>query len=188
MRAFKQKTVRGCFGLTLLTCMCIASAATNNECAILATQAGGDLAVDDPARYEQLTQACGQWRPAAPKAPRTAPVAPVAHQPGKPAQKTGVPPKHSALQRVGDSPAKGDEKEGCAYRFYPVKNLKHPIGTEACINGRTEVCKKNAKGVVVWDLIDGSQCSGANVIDIKTRELNTRESILTNDAFKLFQE
>jgi hypothetical protein len=173
--------------LTLLPWLSMAAAATTSECAILATGAASDLAIDDPKRFEYLTQSCGNERPAPSIAPRATPSAQVVQKQGKPTQKAGGPSKPNALQSVSDSPATDDEKEGCTYRVYPVKNLKHPIGMKACLNGKLIICKKNPEGGVHWEDSFAS-CSGEDVIDIKTREFNTKEMFLQRDKLKIFEE
>lgn len=73
--------------LTLSLCLTTTTAATANECAILATEAGNDLADDDPTRYEHLKLACDNQRPKPSIAPRAKPSAPVARMQGKPSSR-----------------------------------------------------------------------------------------------------
>lgn len=173
MLAIKPHLITGLCALALLASPTEASAAANNDCAVLATAQASDLAVDDPERFERLTQACkGRW---------SAPAVMVAQPQGKPTPKAGRSSKNNAPHRVADTPVQVGEKVGCPYRFYPVEGHKHALGTEACIGGRTHICRNTSKGVVDWDLVEGSSCAGANVRDIKAIEYNHRETVLLNE-------
>lgn len=178
MHAIYPHLIMGLCALALLASPKEASAAANNDCAILATAEASDLAVDDPARFERLTQACSHQRSTPTAAPRATPGA---HKQGQPPQKVGGFPKSRIPQRVADAPTPEGEKAGCPYRFYPVEGHKHPPDTEACIGGRTYICRKTSKGVVDWDLVEGSSCAGANVRDIKTIEYNHQADVLMNE-------
>lgn len=173
MHAIKPHLITGLCALALLACPTKASAAAQSDCAVLATAAASDLAVDDPESFERLTQAC--------KSRRSAPAAMLAQPQGKPTPNAARSSQRNAPQRVADTPVQAGEKGGCPYRFYPVEGYKHPQGTEACIGGRTHICRKTSKGVVDWDLVEGSSCTGENVRDIKAYEYNHRESVLMNE-------
>ena len=190
-RAAKSRT-----HLRPISCLCVlalslwasmATAVTANECAILATEAGSDLAVDDPPRYEYLTQVCRNQRRAPSIAPRATPSTPVTQKQGKASPKAGGSSKPNALQRVDDSPAKGDKKESCPYKVYPVKDLKYPIGTKACLKGKLIVCKKNSKGEVAWDS-ELSWASCLDALDIETFERNMKEIESLNGKFKPYED
>lgn len=171
------------FLLSLLSCLSVAPATAANDCAILATGAASDLALDDPERFEYLTRACGDGPPSPPgpvrTTPRAAPPAPVVQGRGATPRKAAGTSSPDALRRVDDSPKGHDADTGCDYLFYPVKNLKHRIGTEACRNNRNLVCRKNAEGVLGWDE-GGSACATAPNA-IPTMELNTRNIHRTKD-------
>lgn len=169
--------------LSLLSCLAVAPATAVNDCAILATGAANDLAIDDPERFEYLTRACGNGPSLPPgpaeSTPRAAPPTPVVQDQGIKSPKAAGTSKRDALRRVDDSPNAVDANTGCDYLFHPVKNLKHRVGTEACKNNRNLVCRKNSQGEISWDE-GGSACLTAPNA-IPTMELNTRNIHRTKD-------
>ena len=74
---------------------------------------------------------------------------------------------------MSDAPVQERAEGGCNYLFHPVKNLKHPVGTEACVDGHNRICRKNAKGILDWDE-GGSACVTAPDA-LRVQELNLSE-------------
>lgn len=166
-----------------LSYLLFSPAFATNDCAILSTGAASDLALEDPERFEYLTRACGSVSPAAPGTsqgiPRPTPPSSVAHDSREKATNSARTPKRNALKRVGDDPVEHRTEGGCDYLFHPVKNLKHPVGTEACMGGQNRICRKNSKGILGWDE-GGSACVTAPDA-LRVQELNTREIHRTKD-------
>lgn len=161
----------------MLSYLPFSPAIATNDCAILSTGAASDLALDDPERFEYLTRACGSVPPASPGASRgtrrSTPPSPVVHNSGEKAPNSAGTAKRNALKRVSDAPVQERAEGGCDYLFHPVKSLKHPVGTEACVGGHNRICRKNAKGILDWDE-GGSACVTAPDA-LRVQELNTRD-------------
>lgn len=118
MHAIYPHLIMGLCALALLASPKDASAAANNDCAILATAEASDLAVDDPARFERLTQACSHQRSTPTAAPRATPGA---HKQGQPPQKVGGSPKSRIPQRVADAPTPEGERRDALIASIPSK-------------------------------------------------------------------
>jgi len=144
-----------------------------NDCAILATGAASELAIDDPDRFEYLTRVCRGESPTKkdvtiPSRPSPATVPLLQNRPaGKPPQPTAAPGNHA----VSDDKQR-NLNEGCAYLFYSVPDSRHAVGTEACKDGRNLVCKRVGAASFQW-VEGGSACvNDPDLLSI--RELNLK--------------
>jgi hypothetical protein len=144
-----------------------------SDCAILATGAASDLAIDDPDRFEHLTRTCrGESSPRnnAPATSRatTPPTAPSQRPPSR------QPPPPRGNRFVSDDDKQRNLQEGCEFLFHSVPDSRHAVGTEACKDGKNLVCKRVGANAFQW-AAGGSAC----VIDpdlLKTQELNLKNT------------
>jgi hypothetical protein len=143
-----------------------------DQCAILATGAASDLAIDDPEKFEYLTRTC-RGEGATKKVPHSTSSsnAIVPTQSGEKGKNSAITGPKKNTQLVNHDPT-NKASIGCDFLFYPSDESKHPIGTMACVNGKHYECRRLDTGSPSWST-SGLGCHSDD-FDIKTKELNLK--------------
>jgi len=158
----------------LITLMALYSAGVMaNECAILATGAASDLAIDDPERFEYLTRVCRGESPTkrTTKPPDRSSPASSLRSRGSVAEQSGRSTGKPQNQATNDD-NRGKQNNGCEYLFYPAPGLKHPTETEACKNGENLICKRVGANGAQW--VKGGTACAISPDSIHNAELNLK--------------
>lgn len=153
-----------------------------SDCAILATGAASDLAIDDPERFEHLTRVCrgeSATKRTTNSPDRSSP-ATTLRSPGaseKPARPVGKPKNQATSD---DSSRK--KNIGCDFLFYPVSGSKHPIDTEACKDGENLTCKRIGANGAQW--VKGGTACTISPDAVHNSELNLKNANETLNKMK----
>lgn len=154
--------------LALFSCGVMAS-----NCAILATGAASDLAIDDPEQFEYLTRVC-RGDSASKRTTNSldrSSQASTSRSPGSATEKPARPMGKPKNQAISDDNS-GKKNIGCEFLFYPASGSKHPIDTEACKGGENLTCKRVGANGAQW--AQGGTACAISPDAIHNSELNLK--------------